>query len=415
MRVVHLSTFDSRGGACRSAQRLHEGLLAIGADSHMLVATKVGGAPNTHQLRGKLARSCFWAGAKAAAAWMRYKPGPKSAFFSLDLMPDAVASELAVLKPDLINLHWINFGFLRLETVARLSRPVVWTCHDMWPMTGGCHYSGDCRNYETVCGCCPQLGSIHPRDMARRVWARKRGAWSGAIAQIITPSRWLAGCARASSLFREVPVSVIPYGLNTDVFRPLDQTVARRILGLPADGKLVLFGADSGAGDPRKGFDLLVQALHRLSPEARRDTGLVMFGGAGSTDLAGLAARVYPLGSINDDDRLACAYSAADVFVAPSREDNLPNTVLEALACGTPCLAFDIGGMPDLIEPMQTGYLAVPFAPEELAAGLAWLLENTDPAMRERCRRRILARHTLINQAKHYQTLYAQLTAEANR
>ncbi len=413
MRIVHLSTFDAKGGAWRSAQRLHEGLLAVGADSHMLVATKVGGAPNTHQLQSSRARLQRWAGAKASSAWMRLKRGSKTAFFSLDVMPDAVQGELAELQPDIVNLHWINQGFLRLETVGRLPRPVVWTCHDMWPMTGGCHYSDGCRNYQAACGCCPQLASRRPHDLAYWVWKRKQRNWRDALAHVVTPSRWLAECARASTLLQDVPISVIPYGLDTSVFQPTDRVAARCKLGLPPEGPLVLFGANLGVRDPRKGFDLLLTALRRLPDRLLRDLGLVIFGGNPGADRTTLPARTYPLGNVHDDPLLALAYSAADVFVAPSREDNLPNTVLEALACGTPCLAFTVGGMPDMIEHLQTGYLATPSQPADLSVGLSWLLENGNQEMRNRCRQGALARYALPMQANRYLTLYHKLTNQS--
>jgi glycosyltransferase involved in cell wall biosynthesis len=330
-------------------------------------------------------------------------------WFSSAWLPDQLHSRLVQLQPDIVNLHWVNNGLMRLETLRRLDYPIVWTLHDMWSFTGGCHYTGGCNRYNEMCGQCPQLGSHSESDLSRRVWLRKASAWKYLRLQIVTPSSWMADCARASALFRERTIETIPYGLDIDIFKPLDRGFARHALNLPNDKLIILFGADSGTADSRKGFDLLSTALNYLARDEklRPQILLAVFGrsldGSGKTE--GFETRY--MGKLQDDASLALLYSAADVFVAPSREDNLPNTILEAMACGTPCAAFCIGGMPDMIVPGETGYLAAAFDPEDLARGIRQLLISLDKVgLRMRNRNHATEKFGLMLQAERYQDLY---------
>jgi glycosyltransferase involved in cell wall biosynthesis len=290
--------------------------------------------------------------------------------------------------------------------LPQFGRPIVWTLHDMWPFTGGCHYDNECGRYSQSCGRCPVLGSERERDLSRLVWNRKRRAWSELEIRVIAPSRWLADCARRSSLFGRYRIEVVPNGLDLEVFRPIDRKSARELIGLPPDGRIILFGAHAATTDVRKGFSHLQEASFRLAdlgePSAYR---LVLLGATHSPLPLGLES--HGLGILQDDVALALAYSAADVFVAPSLQDNLPNTVMEALACGTPCVAFDIGGMPDLIEHEHNGYLARPFDASDLANGIAWTLSDADRwqrlslRAREKCEQefeftKVAARHVAL-------------------
>jgi glycosyltransferase involved in cell wall biosynthesis len=335
--------------------------------------------------------------------------------FSCQWLPDFLPARIARLQPDVINLHWVGAGYVQIETLARLRQPLVWTLHDMWAFTGGCHYSQDCDRYTAACGDCPQLQSSRQNDVSRWIWRRKATSWQFIDLTLVAPSRWLADCARSSSLFRNCRIEVIPNGIDTQVYKPVDRALARHLLNLPQDRQLILFTGIRATSDRRKGFHLLQSALQHLSQTDWCDRVEAIVVGAGqppeSTSEPGTGIRTRYLGKLNDDISLALLHAAADVFVAPSTQDNLPNTVLEAIACGTPCVAFKIGGMPDLIEHQQNGYLAQPFQSEEFAEGIRWILSD-----RERhTRLAIAARHKAESefsqnlQARRYHDLFQQV------
>ncbi|BAU44000.1 glycosyltransferase family 4 protein [Leptolyngbya sp. O-77] len=374
MKVLHISTSDLDGGAARAAYRLHKGLLKIGVESQMLVRAKL-----SHD-RTVIAHKPLMAqvASKVDGLPLRRYPTRDRSLFSVQWFPDSIVSKVKQINPDIIHLHWTHNGFLQIESLAKFQKPLVWTLHDMWAFTGGCHYTQECDRYTTGCGTCPHLNSEKPKDLSSKVWQRKLKSWRELNITLVTPSQWMAKCVSRSPLFEHCQVKVIPNGLDTTIYKPIDKLIARQIFNLPPHKKLVLFGAGSTSSDPRKGFQFLIKALQKLDLERWRDElGLVIFGESQSTALP-VEFETHYVGRLNDDVSLATAYAAADVFVAPSMQDNLPNTVLESFACGTPCVAFEIGGMPDMIDYYQNGYLAKPFEPEDLAAGIEWVLDGQE-------------------------------------
>ncbi|MGL4881879.1 MAG: glycosyltransferase, partial [Waterburya sp.] len=258
----------------------------------------------------------------------------------------------------------------------------------------------------------PQLGSKRNWDLSRWIWRRKQKAWQNLDLKIVTPSKWLADCAKTSSLFKDKRVEVIPYGLNTDVFRPIDKKTARKLLQLPQDKQLVLFLSLQATSDKRKGLQLLQPALQKLSFGNWQDRiELVLVGASKPEKDIDFGFKSHYLGTLTDDLMLALVQSAADVFVAPSIQDNLPNTVLEAIACGTPSVAFKIGGMPDMIEHEQNGYLAKPYEIDDLAQGIAWVIENEErhQKLSARARIKVEKEFTLEIQANRYLSLYKEI------
>lgn len=408
MRVIHLSYSDCSGGAAIAAHRLHVGLRACQIDSHMLVQTQVTSEAHIHVPKSKQERVI----SKFRSSLDRLPQLPyrqrQPAVYSCNWFPSSIPSEVEKYHPDIINLHWIGDGYLRIEGLAKLQCPLVWTLHDMWAFTGGCHYNGDCEHYLNSCGECPQLGSKSQWDLSRWIWWRKSKAYSMPMV-VVCPSRWLAQCARSSSLFQEANIKIIPYGLDCQQYRPINRNVARQILNLPPQKQLILFGAATATGDPRKGFHLLQPALQKLKAEGwANQAELLVFGALEPAVPIDLGLPVHYLGHLHDSISLTLVYNAADVFVAPSVQDNLPNTVLEANACGIPCVAFNIGGLPDMIDHQLNGYLAAPFSPEDLARGIAWVLEDQERHIKLSENARLKAEHefTLEKQALNYQTLY---------
>jgi glycosyltransferase involved in cell wall biosynthesis len=417
MKPLLLSTY-LEGGAGGAAYRLHQGLRQIGVPSHVLMQRII--VPRTYD------DSVIAPETKPAAELARLRPTldrlPLSLYsgqrgmFSPNWLPDSIAENVRRLNPDVINMHWVLDGFVRVETLPRLRKPIFWTLHDMWPFTGGCDYSGDCDRYTRMCGACPQLDSGRERDLSRWTWRRKAKAWQDLDLTIITPSAWMASCARASSLFGHRRIEIIPNGIDTNRFKPIDRRVARRLLQLPQDKQLILFGA--WINDGRKGFDLLEAALRRLSRAGWGEKmNAVFFGISRPKDPPDLGCKSHYLGRLNDDISLALTYAAADVFMAPSIQDNLPTTLIESIACGTPCVAFDVGGVPDIIEHEKNGYIARPFETEDLARGIAWVLAEEDRHRRLACRARQKAEEqfTMEQQARRYAGLFSESIAGQSR
>lgn len=412
MKVCLLSSSDVRGGAPIAAYRLHQGLRYLGVNSLMVVGEKT-----------RYDEHVLGPSSRAARLWMkllsildvfplRARLYPKPEMYSLQWLPDAIASKIAYLSPDLINMHWINGGYVQIETLATFQQPVVWTLHDMWAFTGGCHYNQECERYMQACGACPQLNSHNEQDVSRRVWKRKVRAWKHLKLTIVTPSQWLAGCARSSSLLQDVRIEVIPNSLDTSVYRPHNQQRVRQALKLSHDTLLILFGSISAASSTRKGFHLLRAAIQYLNATVWRDRiELVVVGASQPRTPIDMGVPCHYLGSLQSDSTMAQAYAAADVFVAPSLQDNLPNTVMEALACGVPCVAFNIGGMSDMIEHQQNGYLARPFETEDLAQGIIWTLEDRQRwhTLSQRSRQKVEQEFTLEIQARNYRKLFEEV------
>lgn len=412
MNVLLLSTSDFEGGAARAAYRLHQGLHSINVDTQMLVQVKSSDDETVIGPRPNLRRDFAKIRPALESILLKFYPQHQPTSFSTQWLPDFVFPKIQKLKPDILNLHWISDGFLQIETLAKLRQPVVWTLHDMWAFTGGCHYSQTCEAYLDACGCCPQLGSQKEADLSRWNWQRKQKVWRRTNLTIVTPSHWLAKCAKSSSLLKDKRIEVIPNGVDLTIYQPHDRTIARHLLKLPLDRFIVLSGALNLQGDPRKGFELLQIALKQLAQTDWHDRlTLVTFGTSAQVNEQTLGISHRALGRLQDDLTLSLAYAAADVFVAPSLQDNLPNTVLEAIACGTPCVAFKIGGMPDLIAHEHNGFLANPFEPNHLAAGIIWVLEQAErwQKLAEAARKKAEQEFSLELQANRYKKLFQTL------
>jgi glycosyltransferase involved in cell wall biosynthesis len=331
--------------------------------------------------------------------------------FSASFLPDGLRPEVSQFAPDLVHLHWVA-RMMRLETLARLQRPLVWTLHDSWPFTGGCYLPEDCTRYRESCGSCPVLRSSREGDLSRRVWRRKEKAWRGLDLTLVAPSLWMAERAGSSSLLAGRRVEVIPNGIDAQLYKPLDKAQARDIFSLPQDKVLLLFGAKGGLDDRNKGFHLLREALRELSQGPMRDRiELLIFGSSRPETPQQLGFRTHYLGWLSDDVSLALLYSAADLFVFPSIQESLGYTAMEAMGCGTPCVAFRQGGVPDLISHEENGYLARPYQPADLARGISWVLESEERRRRlgSNARKIVSGQFSLETVAARHLTLYREV------
>ncbi|MGC1309715.1 MAG: glycosyltransferase family 4 protein [Phormidesmis sp.] len=420
MKVLHLSTADANGGAARGAYAMHRALRQAGVDSWMLVAEKYTSDPTVigpsdvtgsqKVLKGIRQTVEYW----PLKRYQNKKPGA----FSPAIYPSKVAAQVEAIDPDIVNLHWVAGGMLRPRDLVRFqrqkSRRLVWTMRDMWAFTGGCHYAGDCRAYEVSCGKCPALGSNKARDLAYSVWQRKQAAWKDLAITLAPLSNWLADCARQSSLLSHQKIQVIFNAIDAQAYRPIEGVIARNLLNLPQNKKLILFGAISPTGDPRKGFCHLRDALHHLAAQPNSNSlEAVIFGTDKPERDLDLRLPTTFLGRLHDDTMLALAYSAADVMVMPSVQDNFAKTTIESMACGTPVVAFNGTGAKDSVVHRQNGYAANCFDTDDLANGISWVLEDRDrlATLSYNARQTVEDKFTLTRQAEHYQRLYQQLMA----
>jgi glycosyltransferase involved in cell wall biosynthesis len=410
MKILHISTSDTNGGAARAAYRLHKGLLNININSQMLVQEKFSDDKTVNAPKIRLFQGIARSKLTFDALPLKFYRQRARTTFSLQWVPDRILSEVTRINPDIINLHWINAAFVQIETLAKLKRPLIWTLHDMWAFTGGCHCSLDCDRYKASCGRCPQLDSNKDYDLSSWIWQRKAKAWKDLNLTIVTPSSWLAKSAGSSSLFYDFPIEVIPHGLDIQKYRPINKRIAREVLNLPQDKPLVLFGAIQATSDKRKGFHLLQAALLELSKADWKDKlDIVIFGQAQPGNQgADLAFNAHYLGYLQDDLSLALTYSAADVMIVPSYQESFGQTASESLACGTPVVAFNATGLKDIVDHQQNGYLAKPYEVEDLAKGIAWVLENSDrhQSLSHCARKKAEKEFTLEIQAHRYLTLF---------
>lgn len=335
---------------------------------------------------------------------------------STNIFPSNWASAINRSDADVVHLHWVNAETMSIEDIGRIAKPLVMTLHDMWGFSGAEHYGSDDsaarwrRGYDSESRAFDHIGI----DLDRWTWRRKRRAWRRPIG-ILCPSQWLADCARASVLMRNWSVSAIPNVLDTSTFKPLDRSFSRASLNLPTKARLVLFGAVGGGSDPRKGYDLLLEALQHWRSQASiiGDVLCLIFGQSQPRHPPELPVSTRWIGHLHDDIALALIYNAADVMVIPSRQENLVQTGTEAQSCGCPVVAFGATGMPDVVEHGITGYLATPYDTRELARGIAWALEDGDRQgrLREAARQRAVERWspaTLVSRyLEEYETAMA--------
>jgi glycosyltransferase involved in cell wall biosynthesis len=373
MRPLLVSYSDTAGGAARATYRIHTALRASGVQSELAVRRRFSDDEAVHEFRVGGAQVLGRLRPRLQSSVQRLQRTPNPGLHSSNLAPSRWGRHLS---GDVVNLHWIGAGALSIEDVTRIDAPVVVTLHDMWGFCGSEHYAPDHPEARWVVGYSSdnRPRGHHGVDLDRLTWQRKRRHWRRMT--VIAPSRWLADCARRSALMAGWPVHVVPSPLDFEVFRHRDAAEARTRFGLPRDAKVVLFGAIGGSADPRKGFDLLVEALRQLVGIE----GLlgVVFGQGEPADPPRLGLPLRWMGSLHDDEALATLYSAADVMVVPSRQEALGQTASEAQACGTPVVAFDATGLSDVVEHGRTGYLAHPFETEALARAIAWVLEDDD-------------------------------------
>jgi glycosyltransferase involved in cell wall biosynthesis len=381
MRIAQLSYSSTVGGASRAVRKLHDALISSGHDGRLIVADRSGN-DYTESPVSTLGAAFDTALAYADGGLSLLQRPADRALRGVATFPTPLERRLRREHPDVVNMHWVGLGTVSVAQIGRILRdyPTVWSLHDMWAMSGAEFYGEDSSTTRRHLGYTAHNRPPGDRgvDMDRWVWQRKARHFN-TPAHIVTASRWIASLVADAALTRDWPVSVIPYSIDLDLFSPADNTAAKKAIGLTPDDPVVLFGANKGPADPRKGWDLLVEALTRLWLEGQR-FHLVVFGSPDPGQAPRFPFPIIWLGNITSDQALADTYRLADLIAIPSRADNLPLTGLESQACGIPVVAFDTAGMPDVAVHRDTGYLAHPFDPVDLAQGMGWIL--SDPGVR---------------------------------
>ncbi|MRH79072.1 glycosyltransferase [Spiribacter sp. C176] len=417
MKVIHLNHSDISGGAARAAYRIHHSLGDAGVDSLMWVNKAKAGDWTVEGPASKVSKALAAVRSHSVRPLVNTLKTGNPIIHSPAILPSQWVKRINASDADIVHLHWVQGEMLSIADIGRIQKPIGWTLHDMWAFCGAEHYTEDHRWRE---GYRRDNRPSHESgfDLNHWTWQRKRKHWQQPM-HIVTPSQWLADCVRKSALMRDWPVSVVANPVDTERWKPLEQSLARELLGLPADVPLLLFGAMGGGRDPRKGFDLLLQALEHLRDDTRaQGMELVIFGQRAPQSPPNLGFPIHYTGHLHDDLSLRALYSAADAMVTPSRQDNLPNTGVEAHACATPVIAFHIGGLPDIVEHQRTGYLAKAFDTEDLAHGIAWVLAQraTGPIgglLGQQARERAEARFAAPVVAAQYRAVYEQIVYSA--
>lgn len=418
MRVLIVNTSEKTGGAAIAARRLMEALKKSGIKAKMLVRDKQTDEVTVVPLR-KSWRQIWHFIWERLVIWKANR-FQKQHLFAMDIANAGtdITSLPEFQQADVIHLHWINQGMLSLKNIRQIlasGKPVVWTLHDMWPVTGICHHAETCARYIRHCHECPLLVGRHYKDLSFRTFQKKRRLYRNGNITFVACSHWLEKLARQSALTQGHPVISIPNPIDTRLFHPIDRQRIRQELDLPADKCLLLFSSMK-ITDKRKGIDYLVEAcrlLHQQHPHFSSRLGVVVMGRASDEYRSLFPFPVYCLDYRSQEKDIARVYNAVDLYVTPSLMENLPNTIMEAMACGIPCVGFNIGGIPEMIDHLHNGYVAEYKSAVDLANGIYWSLNDKDyPSLSEAARRKATDSYSEDTIARTYIHLYNQLTEE---
>ncbi|MCK9311068.1 MAG: glycosyltransferase family 4 protein [Bacteroidales bacterium] len=414
MKVLLINTFETKGGAAVACKRLARALQKQGADVSILVCEK---KTTDSFVYGVIKSNLDKLHLRFTFLEERFHIFFVNRFHRKNLFAVSTAlkgfdivNHPLVKEADVIHLNWINQGFLSIhgiDQLLKLGKPVVWTMHDMWPITGICHHSRECNHYMDDCGFCMLLQKPSKKDLSYHILKRKKKCFQGAGIHFVACSQWLRKRAEISSLSIGNTITNIPNPIDTELFSPGDKDDARIALNLPKDKKLLLFGALI-ASDKRKGIDYLVEATHLLA-DLSENVELVFCGEIKEKIASVFGLKAHALGYISDPDLIVKMYQSADCFVMPSLEENLPNMIMEAMACGIPCVGFNVGGISEMIRHKQTGYVSVNKSAEDFAAGIRYVLERSDDADFKKSNRDfILSHYSESAVANRYMKLYLE-------
>jgi len=402
MNILHVNQSDISGGAAIASYRLHQSLISHNIDSTLLVDQQKVNSDHVIQLQRKrtieelLLRLPAYLGLNYISIFSSFQ----------------INRLVCYKNANLLNFHNLHSGYFNYLSIVKLTqaKPAVYTLHDMWSFTGHCAYSFDCQKWKTGCGECPYPDAYPPikYDNTALEWKLKSWVYKRSNLTIVCPSQWLADQAQQSMLNR-FTIHHIPHGINTQNFKPIDTNLCRQVLNVPPNKKVILFGAQ-GLKDLRKGGDLLLEALKQLPQSLKQDLLLLTFGDGGENFQALVDIPVLGLGYISGDRLKSIAYSAADLFIFPTRADIFGLVLLESMTCSTPIVSFNVNAVPELVRPGVTGLLAKPEDAKDLSLKIIELLEDDilRKKMAQRCREIAVTEYSIELQAKRYIEVYRQ-------
>ena len=406
LKVLHLVGGQINAGAARGAYSLHKALRSAGIQSTILTNSRavLDDESITYIARSPVQKAVNLLRGQLDVAPVRLYKNAVTSDFSTGFVGFDFTQTQEFREADLVHLHWVNGGLVNIKHLARIDKPVIWTLRDMWPMTGGCHYSVDCENYKASCGNCWQLGGSGRYDLSRWILRRKI-KYVPRKTVVVGISHWLAERAKDSAIFAGFDVRTIHNNINVDEFFPVDKKVARTLLGLSTRKKVILVGAQD-LKSRFKGFDQFLASVKMLD---RNDYFLAFFGKLDEQAIMPLGFDYKNYGFLHDSISLRLVYSAADVFVSPSVTEAFGKTIAEAMACGTPAVCFDVGGPKDIVDHHGNGYLARPLDAEDIAKGIRWIVNSDYHALCESARNKIATTFDSKIIAQKYRELYEEL------
>lgn len=397
MKILVINTFETRGGAAIAAKRLFVALNKTGeVEAKMLVNERQTSDPGVFEVADtwlkKLIRKYRFIFEKVL--FMPLEVSKKERFsFSTARFGSNISNHPLVREADILHIHWVNNSFLshrNLRQLLQLNKPVVITMHDMWYFTGGCHHARNCRHYELECGNCPFLKRPDNNDLSHKIHQVKRSIYSPKMA-FVACSKWLKQSADSSSLLKDRTVYAIPNPLDTNVFKPGDKAAARAVFGLPQDKILLLYAA-ARVDDERKGYKYLSEALQTLYHSDlpfKKDIEIVLMGDVKDPQVIDFPFPTHFVGNLSDTSQIVACYNAASMLITPSLEENLPNTIIESMACGTPTVAFRTGGIPEIIDHQVNGYIAEYRNAADLITGISWIVEQDHDQLAQNCKTKV--------------------------
>jgi glycosyltransferase involved in cell wall biosynthesis len=417
MKILLVGKSTHTGGAAIASYRLMEILKESGVDVKMLV--QEGGEDDEAVFSTTRSKSKLWANflrfAMERLLFLRHEKNKEVRFlFSMANTGERLIRNKLIKEADIIHLHWVNAGFLSLSSLKELldlGKPVVWTFHDMWAITGGCHHALTCEKYKQSCGDCLYLKKPGKNDLSHRLWLKKSKIFKGRDITVITPSQWLRACVRESSLFGQAHVHAIHNPVDQTQFRPIDRETACRKLGLDPSKKYILFGAAS-VRNLYKGFSFFLDAIKLMSqdPEAIEGVEIVLFGKAGEDLSQMFPLPVHSIGSIRSTQTMVELFNVAQLYAISSLQDNFPSTIIESMLCGTPVVGFRTGGIPEMISHLEDGYLAGHKDIADLTKGMKWILSyDSYAALSEIARKAAVRRFSRERSAEMHVELYKKL------
>ena len=406
MKILIINTYKAKGGAARAAFRLYQAVSRFVSDAEYL---------HVYQENPSWLNKVYyffrvlWDRLPAIIRSKRYiyfsSGGPNN---------KRLVETINNSNADIIHVHWINAGALSYRDIVKINKPIVWSLHDMWLFTGGCHYDNDCGAYKSGCGNCPILASKNEKDLSKTNYEAKHKMVNDTLnLTVVGLSRWIAGAAKSSRMMRDIEVVNLPNAIDVSIFFPESKSASKAKVGLSETKKVILFGALSSTDDCRKGYSQLLDALKGL--QHSNNIQLATFGG-GEIDPSVLNIEIKSVGRISDDAALRTVYSAADVVVVPSIQENLSNIIMESMACGTPVVGFDIGGNSDLIQHKFTGYLADVIDPKSLADGIEWVLfQNQENNLNDNARNFVIDNFSYESVGAKYLHLYKNVLEKSHQ